>query len=273
MTAATTIMTAGRPREHAGRRWDRVFAFWLASYRRVWRGSVFEGFVSPLFFLAAMGFGLGVLVDAGPDGGIGGVSYVQFIAPGILAAQAMNTAVGESTYPVLGAIKWFRQYHAMLATPLQIPDVVLGHLVFVLMRVAITSTAFLLVAWLLGAIGSPWSVLALPVAVLCGVAYATPVFAFSARQDGPEGFPLLFRFGVMPMFLFSGTFFPVDQLPAVMQPIAWATPLWHGVELCRALSLGAPTMAGAAVNVAYLLLWAVGGYLLALRTFRRRLVV
>ena len=127
---ATTITAVGSTPDRSGHRWARAFAFWLASYRRVWRGSVFESFVSPLFFLAAMGFGLGLLVDAGPDGGMGGVSYVQFIAPGILAAQAMNTAVGESTYPVLGGVKWFRQYHAMLATPLRIPDVVLGHLAF-----------------------------------------------------------------------------------------------------------------------------------------------
>jgi len=270
---APTITATGPAQERSGQRWDRAFAFWLMSYRRVWRGSVFDGFVSPLFFLVAMGFGLGVLVDAGADQGIDGVSYVQFIAPGILAAQAMNTAVGESTYPVLGAIKWFRQYHAMLATPLRVPDVVLGHLAFVLMRVAITSAAFLIVAWLLGAIGSPWSVLALPVAVLCGMAFATPVFAFSAGQDGDSGFALIFRFAIMPMFLFSGTFFPVDQLPVVLQPIAWATPLWHAVELCRALAFGTPTIGAAALNVGYLLVWIVGGYLLALRSFRRRLVV
>jgi lipooligosaccharide transport system permease protein len=268
-----TTMPATAVRQHSGHLWGRAFSFWLASYRRVWRASVFEGFVSPLFFLTAMGFGLGVLVDAGPDGGIDGVSYVQFIAPGILAAQAMNTAVGESTYPVLGAIKWFRMYQAMLATPLGVPDVALGHLAFVLMRVATTSAAFLLIAWLLGAMTSPWSVLALPVAVLCGMAFATPVFAFSATQDGDSGFALLFRFGVMPMFLFSGTFFPIDQLPAAMQPIAWATPLWHGVELCRALAFGDATVAAAVVNVGYLLLWVVGGYALALRSFRRRLVV
>ena len=99
------------------------------------------------------------------------------------------------------------------------------------------------------------------------------MFAFSAGQDHDSGFALLFRFAIMPMFLFSGTFFPIDQLPAPLQPVAWVTPLWHAVELCRALSLGAPTVADAVVNVGYLLLWIVGGYLLALRSFRRRLVV
>jgi lipooligosaccharide transport system permease protein len=269
---ATTITAVGSTPDRSGHRWARAFAFWLASYRRVWRGSVFEGFVSPLFFLAAMGFGLGLLVDAGPDSGMGGVSYVQFIAPGILAAQAMNTAVGESTYPVLGGIKWFRQYHAMLATPLRIPDVVLGHLAFVLMRVAITSTAFLLVAWLLGAIGSPWSVLALPVAVLCGMAYATPVFAFSARQDHDSGFALLFRFVIMPMFLFSGTFFPVSRLPLPLEWLAYATPLWHGVELCRMFTLGSFEALRVLGHTAYLVLFVVAGLIWAERTYTQRLL-
>ncbi|MBD0293013.1 MAG: ABC transporter permease [Jiangellaceae bacterium] len=270
MAASTELTAAGIP--VPGRLWDRAFGYWLASYRRVWRGSVFEGFVQPLFFLAALGFGLGALVDA-RQGGVDGVSYVQFIAPGILAAQAMQTAFGEATYPVLGSIKWQRQYHAMLAAPLQISDIVLGHLVFVLLRVTITTVAFLAVSWLLGTIPSPWAVLALPVAVLCGMAYATPIFAFAARQDDANGFALLFRFGFMPMFLFSGTFFPVDQLPGWLQPLTWLTPLWHGVELCRALSMGTPTLGATTLHVGYLLAWMVGGYFLAVRSLRRRLVV
>ncbi len=253
--------------------WDRALAYWLTSYKRVWRGSLFSGFLSPLLFLAAMGFGLGTLVNG--DGGIDGVAYVSFIAPGLLAAQAMQTGVFESTYPVMAAIKWQRQYHAMLAAPLGITDVLLGHLAFVLMRVTITSAAFLLVASLLGAIESWWAVLALPVAVLCGMAHAAPVFAFSALQenDASGGFNALFRFGVMPMFLFSGTFFPIDQLPGFLQGVAWATPVWHAVDLCRSLSLGTATWDGAAVHVGYLLLWVAAGFWIAQRTFRRRLVL
>mgnify|MGYP003428544549 CR=1 FL=1 len=143
MSAATKLETRPCP-PAPGLMWDRSFAYWLTSYRRVWRGSLFSGFLSPIFFLVAMGFGLGALVDAGD--GITGVGYVAFIAPGILAAQAMQTAVIESTYPVLGAVKWQRQYHAMLAAPLGPHDIVLGHLAFILMRVVITSTTFLLVA-------------------------------------------------------------------------------------------------------------------------------
>ncbi|PZF79761.1 ABC transporter permease [Jiangella anatolica] len=263
--AATT--TPVRP--HEGRLAGRAFAYWMANYRRVWRGTIISGFLGPLFFLVAMGFGLGALVD---DGGLGGTGYVEFIAPGLLAAQAMQTAVGESTFPVMGALKWHRQYHAMLATPLGIADLVLGHVAFVTMRVAITSVAFAVVAVALGAIASWWVLAAVFAAVLTGLAFTTPVFAFAARQDNDSGFNVLFRFIVMPMFLFSGTFFPVSQLPALLEAIARVTPLWHGVELCRGLVLETATVAGSLGHAGYLLLWAAGGLWLAFASFRKRLV-
>jgi lipooligosaccharide transport system permease protein len=246
----------------------RAFGYWLMAYRRTWRGSVFSDLLSPVLFLAAMGFGLGTLVD----GGIDGVPYVEFIAPGVLAASAMQCAVGESTYTVMGAIKWQRQYHAMLAAPLRVTDLLTGHLAYVAMRVTIAASVFLAVATALGAIRSWWALLALPVAVLCGLAFATPVFAFSALQENDLGFAVLFRFVVMPMFLFSGTFFPVSQLPSVIQPVAYATPLWHAVDLCRDLALGTASALPAVGHIAYLALWVVAGVLVARRTFTRRLV-
>ncbi|TDE14135.1 ABC transporter [Jiangella asiatica] len=250
----------------------RAFAFWLTDYRRVWRGTIISGFLSPLFFLVAMGFGLGALVDDGVAGGVRGLDYVQFIAPGILAAQAMQTAVGESTFPVMGAVKWHRLYDAMLATPLGIADIVLGHVAFVAMRITITSVAFAVVAVALGAIGSWWVLLAVPAAVLTGLAFTTPVFAFSVSQDNDGGFNVLFRFIVMPMFLFSGTFFPVEQLPVALELVAWATPLWHGVELCRGLVTETATLAGSLGHAGYLTLWVAGGLWLAFAGFRKRLV-
>ncbi|WP_420814344.1 ABC transporter permease [Jiangella ureilytica] len=268
--ATVTTTAAAQPRE--GRMAGRAFSFWLTNYRRVWRGTLISGFLGPLFFLVAMGFGLGALVDDGVGGGLGGVDYVRFIAPGILAAQAMQTAVGESTFPVMGALKWQRQYHAMLAAPLGIADIVLGHVAFVAMRVAITSAAFAVVAAVLGAITSWWVLLAVPAAILTGLAFTTPVFAFAARQHDDSGFNVLFRFIVMPMFLFSGTFFPVEQLPGVLEAIARVTPLWHGVELCRGLVMGTATAAGSLGHVAYLTLWAAGGLWLAFASFRKRLV-
>jgi lipooligosaccharide transport system permease protein len=269
-----TTTAAGAPAPPAeGRMWDRALSYWWMSYRRTWRGTLFSGFLSPLFFLLSMGFLLGSLVDRSNGGGVGGVSYLAFVAPGVLAAQAMQTAIGESTWSVLGAVKWQRQYHAMLAGPLGVTDVLVGHLAYVAIRVSITSAVFVLVAGVLGAFESWWVLAALPVALLTGMAFAVPTFAFSARTEADGGFNVLFRFIVMPLFLFSGTFFPVSQLPAVLQPIAYVTPLWHGVDACRDLALGQATVLGVLGHVAYLLLWVVVGFAVARWSFRSKLVV
>jgi len=251
----------------------RAFGFWLTQYRRVWRGTAISTVVEPLGFLAAMGLGLGLLVDQGPGAStLDGVSYLEFIAPGLLAASAMQMTAFESTYPVMGAIKWNRQYHAMLATPLRVVDVLAGHLLFIVLRLFITTTVFLVIMVAFGAISSPWAVLCIPVGMLTGLAYAPAIFAFSATRENDSGFAMLFRFGIVPMFLFSGTFFPVSQLPDWLEPVAWAVPLWHGVDLCRALALGTPGFGSALVHVGYLALWAVAGFVVARSTFERRLV-
>ena len=124
-----------------------------------------------------------------------------------------------------------------------------------------------------GTVPHGYSVLALPAAVLTGMAFAAPVAAFAATQESDAGFSTLFRFGVIPMFLFSGTFFPIDQLPAGLRPIAWITPLWHGVDLCRSVDLGTGRAWLLAVHVAYLAAVTVAGVLLARRTYARRLHV
>jgi len=251
----------------------RSFAYWIAQYRRTWRGTAISTVIEPLGFLAAIGLGLGTLVDQGNGtASVPGGSYLAFIAPGLLAASAMQTAAFESTYPVMGSIKWHRTYHAQLATPLGVVDLLAGHLLFVAMRLTITVSVFLLLMAAFGAIGSWWAVLALPVAVLTGLAHATPIFAFSAKQDNDSGFAMLFRFGIVPLFLFSGTFFPISQLPAVLHPVAWVTPLWNGVALCRDLALGHPDAASAAGHLAVLVAWTVAGFVVARRTFERRLV-
>jgi lipooligosaccharide transport system permease protein len=251
----------------------RAFAYWLAQYKRTWRGTAISTVLEPLGFLAAIGLGLGTLVDQGNGtASVPGGSYLAFIAPGLLAASAMQTAAFESTYPVMGSIKWHRTYHAQLATPLGAVDVLAGHLLFVLLRLTITVSAFLVVMTAFGAIGSWWALLALPVAVLTGLAHATPIFAFAAKQDNDSGFAMLFRFGIVPMFLFSGTFFPISQLPVVLHPVAWATPLWNGVALCRDLSLGHPATGSALAHLLVVSAWTVVGFVVAARTFQRRLV-
>jgi lipooligosaccharide transport system permease protein len=254
------------------RRWVPAFEFWLRAYRRSWRGSLFSGFFAPLLYLGSLGYGLGSLVDDGGGAGLaGGMAYVAFVAPGVLAANAMQTAVGESTYPVLGAVKWQRQYLAMLATPLTVVDVLLGHVAYLVLRAAFVTASFVAVGALLGAFTSPWVVVAGLVAVLGGIVHALPVMAFAVRAEDDTVFAMIFRFGVVPMFLFAGTFFPVDQLPAVLRPVAWATPLWHTTALCRDLSLGAVNWAHDLGHLGYLAAWLVAGAWLAVRAYTRRL--
>ena len=219
-----------------------------------------------------MGLGLGGLVDKS-SGGVGGVPYLQFVVPGILAAQAMWVAMGESSYPVMGAIRWNMKYHAMLATPIGIDDVLLGHLTYVAMQVTGATAIFIGVAALFGSFGSWWVLLCLPITVLTGMAFAVPVFAFSAKQESDGGFNILFRFIMTPLFLFSGVFFPIDSLPAFLRPIAWVTPLWHGVDANRSLALGSPDIGGLLGHTAYLLFVIAIGALLARHAFTKRLVV
>jgi lipooligosaccharide transport system permease protein len=265
----TTVAPAIPERASGGRR--AAFEYWLAAYRRTWRGSVVSSVISPVLFLAAMGVGLGSLINNG-TGEIQGIRYAAYLAPGLLAAAVMQTAQGEATWPVMGAIKWQRTYLGMLATPLTVTDVLLGHLAFMTLRCVMTAAAFTAVTALFGLVQSPGgALLALLGGVLTGVAFAAPVAAFSASQSRETGFILLYRFGVVPMFLFSGTFFPISQLPAALEPIAWVTPLWHGVSLCRDLALGGGSAAALLGHAAYLVALATVGVLWARRTFARRL--
>lgn len=260
--------------ETAGRRWLAAYAFWMVQYQRTWKGSVISRFLMPVMFLVAMGLMLGDLVDD-RAGGVGGVPYLQFVVPGILAAQAMWLAMGESTYTVLGAIKWNMQYHAMLATPLGVRDVLFGHLAYVAMSLTVSTTVFLAVSAVFGAWLSALVVLAVPIVVLTGMAFSVACFALAGQiRDGTETvFSLLFRMVMTPLFLFSGTFFPVEQMPALLRPLAYVTPLWHGVESARMLSLGEPDWGMLVLHTAYLLVVVALGTWWALRAFHRRLVV
>ncbi len=252
----------------------REFRFWLVNYRRTWKGTIYSSVLNPVLYLGAMGLGLGKLVDQhGQLGRLGGVSYLVFLAPGLLAAAAMETAMGESTYPVLGSVKWLKTYYAAAAAPLRPRDIFHGHLMFTTMRLIMNCAIFLVVMSAFGAVKSAWVLAALPVAVLTGLAFAAPIEAFAITRDKDSSFAALFRFGMIPMFLFSGTFFPVSQLPAWIRPLAYVTPLWHGVALCRSLSLGTADLAGSLVHVGYLLALAAIGIAVGQRTYQRRLYV
>jgi lipooligosaccharide transport system permease protein len=251
----------------------RALRFFLTNYRRTWRGSIYSSVANPVLYLGAMGLGLGTLVDQHGTGHIGGVSYLDFLAPGLLAATALQTALGESTYPVLAWVKWLKIYQAAIATPLRPADLFRGHLLFTAMRVLMNAMIFLVIMSAFGAVRSAWVVAAIPVCVLTGLAFATPIEAFAITREKDSSFAMLYRFGLIPLFLFSGTFFPVTQLPEWIRPLAYATPLWHGVDLCRSLSLGTATLGGALTHVAYLTALALAGLAVGLRTYRRRLYV
>lgn len=239
-------------------------------YRHLWRGSAFTTFLAPVLFLAAMGIGLGDLVDE-RTGSVDGLDYLAFVTPGLMAAAAMQTAAADSLWPVMAGMKWVRFYHGVVASPVSAADLFGGRVVWVGMRTVISATAFLVVATALGGVDSPWGVLAVPAAVLTAVAFSAPLTAFAATQQTDLSFVVLMRLGIMPLFLFSGTFFPVDQLPGFLQPVAVASPLWHGVELCRGFTTGTVEALPAAGHLAVLLAVIAAGWAWGTRSFPRRL--
>jgi lipooligosaccharide transport system permease protein len=250
------------------RRGLAVLEYYLVCYRRVWRGSVSSSFVMPVMFFVGMGIAVGTYVDRG--GGLD-LPYHQFVGTGLLAFTGLQTALIESAFPVLGGFKWRRVYYGIAAAPPTVDDIVIGHLGYVLLRVAFGATAFLIVMVPFGAVTSPWAVLMPLVAMLVGAAVTTPMLAYSATVESPNMMSIVFRFGVLPMMLFSGVFFPISQLPVGLRPLAYATPLWHGVELCRAAGLGEPTGWPVLGHIGYLALWVAVGFLLARVRFRKRL--
>lgn len=241
-------------------------------YRHVWRGSLFSSFLQPTLFLVAIGVGVGQLVDRGDPSLPQGVSFLEFLAPGLLAAACMQTASFESSWPVLGKLRWQRNYEAMLATPLRIIDVVSGELAWIGIRVLTIAVAFVSVMALFGVVRRSSQVPPLAAgAVLIGLAFSAPIMAYAATLKTGNTFNVMFRFGITPLFLFSGVFFPITRLPQAVQPIIWATPLFHGVELLRGLTLHTIDPRVWIVHILYLATLLVGGFLVALYTFRRRL--
>jgi len=249
----------------------RVLEHNLIVYRRTWKGSVFMSFVSPILFLAAMGFGLGGLISHGPVRTVDGLSYLVFLAPGLLVATAMQSGFVETTFPIMARIQWERTYEGMLATPLRVLDVLAGEFGWLALRLGLGSVAFFLIMVLFGTVHSVLGLVAVLVAVLTGLAFAAPILAWTATRRTTESFALIGRFLITPLFLLGGVFFPIHQLPQVVQGIAWLTPLAHGVALARSLSVGvlAPS---AAIHLAVLLAYAAIGIGAARITLERRLV-
>ena len=251
----------------SGRVWQRN---WLV-YRRLWHRSLAFGFLQPVLFLTAMGLGIGTLISPDDLSAFGGVPYINWLGPGLMAAMSMQTATFESTYPIMNKIMWGRNYEAMLSTPVSIRSIVGGELAWSAFRIGSLATVFLVVLALFGVVRTPLAVLAIPSAILVGVAFSSCLIAFTATQKNDVGFSAVFRFVVNPLFLFSGTFFPLTQLPDPLRAVAWATPLFHGVELIRGSILDQLDLRTAPLHLAYLLVMFGVGAVLAERTLTRRM--
>ncbi len=227
----------------------RVLQRDLLVYRHIWRGSLFSSFVTPLLYLSAMGLGLMRLMTPASAAAFDGFDYVHFLGPGLMAAATMQSSVFESTFPIMGKIMWRRNYEAMLATPMAVRDILGGELPT-----------------------SPLAILAIPASVLVGLAFSSAVIAFAATQRNDSGFAAMFRFVINPLFLFSGTFFPIAQLPAPAQWIAAATPLYHGASLIRGVVLQSSDLRNWPIHLAYLVLWSALAVVVAHALLNRRLV-
>lgn len=227
----------------------------------------------PVAYLFAMGVGLATLVEPEDAGAFGGVSYLAFIAPALLVSAAVMTAANEFTFPVMDGFKWRRVYYGPHASPLTPQQIAAGQIMAVTLRLLLQSAIYFAAVALFGAAPSGWGWAGIVVATLAGLSFGLPLMAYSASIKDDKGqFAMVMRFIVMPLFLFSGTFFPLDTLPLAVRWIGWISPIWHGTELGRVFSYGygePPVLT--VVHIVVLVALAALGWILTRRQFVRRL--
>lgn len=245
----------------------------VIAYRRTWRGTVITSFVNPVLFLAAMGAGLGSLVDTGSDDL--GIPYLAFVASGLMAATAMQNGAGDGSFPVMAGVIWRKNFHGTITTPLGPSDIIWGRLIWGMARLVFVLVVFAIIAVLFGAMELGPALMAIPAAVLTGLAFTAVVTAWTLTQNDGTSLATLFRFAIVPLFLFSGTFFPISQLPGFLQTVAYFTPLFHGVELVRRIALPADPSIVAGVpiwiSLLYLSVMTAIGIYLSVRLLDRKL--
>jgi lipooligosaccharide transport system permease protein len=227
----------------------------------------------PVAYLFAMGVGLATLVDAQGSGAFGGVGYVTFVAPALLVSAAVMTAANEFTFPVMDGFKWRRTYFGPHASPLTPRQIAAGHIMAVTLRFLLQSAVYFAAILLFGAAPGGWGWVTIVVATVAGLSFGLPLMAYTASITEDKGqFALVMRFIVMPLFLFSGTFFPLDTLPLAVRWIGWISPIWHGTELGRVFSYGhqePPLLT--VLHVVVLAGLAVAGWFLTRRQFAVRM--
>jgi len=246
----------------------------LAVWRRnvlVWRKligpSLLINFGEPLLYLLGLGLGLGSFV-----GQMSGLPYLTFLASGIVASSAMNTATFEGMYSVYTRMVPQRTYESMLATPIDVDDIIAGEMLWCATKSTISGSAILLVAALLGAVHNSAAILAIPVTFLVGLCFAGPAIAMSAFSKSYDFFNYYFTLIITPMFILCGVFYPIQTLPQALQAAVQFLPLTHAVALIRPLVAG-QTVATPLVHLSVLAGYAGLGYYLSVVLVRRRLIV
>jgi ABC-type polysaccharide/polyol phosphate export permease len=248
-----------------------VFAYWFMRYRRTWRSTIVISVANPLLFLVGVGAGLGHLVNHHAPAQMGGVPYAAFFAPGLLAASAMQTAFLESAGQVVQASAPSGAYQSTVATPLSPEQVMAGHMLYVAFRVLTSSAAFVLVMAGFGLVSGARAAAVLIAATLTGVAFATPAAAWSVGVRAERQIYNVFRMLIVPLYMFSGTFFALSELPGPVRVLVEALPLAQGATLCRSLALGTAGAPAIAAHAVYLCALTVIGFALARTAYRRRL--
>lgn len=235
------------------------------AYRRYWFIFV-ATFAEPVLYLTSIGLGVGELVGdvEGPGGRL--MSYEAFVAPGMMAAAAMNGSVLDTTFNFFGRFKYQGAYDTMLATPLGVADVAWGEVMWGLLRGSINAAVFLATMAWLGLISSPWALLALPAVLLIGFAFAGAGLGATTFMRSFIDFEFV-TLATIPMFLFSATFFPLSRYPEALQWVVQATPLYQGVAIVRALTVGAVHW-GLLWHIAYLVAMGLIGVAIAARRLR-----
>jgi len=249
----------------------RVFASDARLYRNIWRSSIASSFLNPILYLAAMGVGLGSLVDANLPEGLDGVSYLTFLAPGLLVASAMQTGATESSWKLMGGIESQGTWKARLATPIGPLDLMIGYMIWSAIRVFMVSAIFAVILIVFRIAPALQSFATIAPAMFVGVGMAAVTAAVTVRLRGYAGIPMFFRFVVIPMCFFSGVFFPITNLPGWLQPVAVATPIFHGVEIARSIVVGTTPAVAWWISFLYMGSWIVAGTYLSIGPLRRRL--
>ena len=238
-------------------------------YKHTWM-VIFSGFFEPLFYLLSVGFGVGHFIGKIDLHGVL-VPYAAFIAPGMLANSCFNGAITDGFFNPFFKLNFQKTYDGVLATPLGVPDIALGEIFWAQIRGSIYAVSFLIVMIGFGLILSPWALLAIPAAILTSFAFSSGAMMITSIAKSFHSFDRIMNLVVMPMFLFSGTFFPISLYPAPIEFIVQLTPLYHGVSLLRALTTGVVTPY-ILIDIAYLLLMATICLTIAFRRLERKLI-